>query len=505
MNCGVQTLRELLYLSKGIIIQPRGDISSFKDLIDEAKLYITLIPQKTSNLAKITPCIVKFGREHYILVTKVYKGIVYYSDNGLPCQLPLDDFTSWWKGEALSEFEDLEGHILTEEECLKIIGFKKGKDILATALPIIAGFALGPLGPIVAGLGSAATSALTQKYMSSSGTINPLQVGLSGLTGGFTAGGMAKGATAAKAGTAGTTAGYGGQLWAGGRTLLGMTPTSAATAGTVGGTWPTNLYSTAGDIAPGASTTSALKAGSIMQYAPQTGWSAVNTANQLNAVGAGAKSPTSGAAEKGVFGALTANPSQTAMSLLSSGISSGMSLPAYSPDTSYLRAASEKILGGSPLSGLATERAMQIMSGQPLTAEDEKAITDIYNQREEDSLNQVDKTYQQYGRLGSEEHKSERQKVKDYWNTQRAYGLQTARKDAQAMQNNMIQAAWGYDQNQVTQLLALAEQTGDIDQINWAIKAGDTMGVKSIFDKLAQLAWPQQNQGISLNLLGKTA
>ena len=509
-NCGAISLKEYIYHYKGMIVNPRPDISTFQDIIDEAKLHCTFIPQKTLNLAKVFPCIVKFNENHFVLVHGVNNGEVYYSDNGLACRLSLDDFYYHFKGFVLSEKEDCSGQILKEEDCVKIHGEKKGKDIFAQIIPMVVGALAAPLTggmsiPMamgVSGLAAAGSSALTQKFMSSQKSINPLTTALAGLGGAATGLGMAPGVAAAKTGAAGTTAGFGGKLWAGGRTLLGMAPASAAATaagswGSVAGTAP---YLASKPLSFTGAVGNTLQGSSMGNLVYQTGKGWVQSGTPA-ATTTGTAAPAAG----GVLGALTSKPGQTAMSLLSSGLSSGVKMPEFNPDTTYLREASQKVLGGSPLSNLATERAMQVLSGQPLTSEDEQAILNIYNQREEDSINQVDKTYQQYGRLGSEEHKSERQKVKDYWNTQRAYGLQTARTDAQQMQNNLIQGSWGYNTTQVNELLSLAEQQGQIEDIKYAIKAGDTNGIKQIFDKLAQILWPSGNAGnTALNLLGAT-
>jgi len=495
-NCGSLALREYFYLYKGKLVQVRGDLFTFQDIINEAKVFFTFIPQKNLNLTDLCPCIVKFKEDHFVLVNSICNGEVYYVDNGLSCRIPLDDFYYNFKGYILSEKEDVSSQILKEEECLKIIGHKKGKDIFANIIPGIVGLVAGPFGPIIAGLAAAGSSALTQKFMSSSKTINPLTTVLSSLGAGIGAKAMAPGVTAAK--EAGQ--GYMGQLWSGGRTLLGMQPSSASSAAslpsyaTTAAASPYGIYGNPSNIAG---------------YNPTLAESMASGGNLIYQTGKGwVKSPTetSTATQSGggVLGSasniLSSKPGQIGMSLLSSGISSGVKLPEY--DDSYLREISQRISGGSPLSNLATQRATEIISGQPLTKEDEQAILDIYNQREQESLVQTDKTYQQYGRLGSEEHKAARQKVVDYWNTQRAHGLRSARKDAQAMQNQILTSAWNYDQNQINELLTVAEQTGDINDIKWAIRAGDTAGVKSIFDKLAQLLWPSGSSNITSNLLG---
>jgi len=98
------------------------------------------------------------------------------------------------------------------------IRYKKGRDIASNVLPIAASMLLGPMGPVIAGLGAAATSYGSQKYISSSHEVNPWKVGLSGL-GGYGAGsGMAPGVAGASA----NGAGYFGQVGAGLKGALGM-------------------------------------------------------------------------------------------------------------------------------------------------------------------------------------------------------------------------------------------------------------------------------------------
>ncbi len=161
LSCGAYALKDYFYYYRQKVFTPRKDINSFQQIIDEAKFWITFIPQKTSSLTEVTPCITKFGDNHFVLVTSVTRGLVYYIDNGLPRQLPLDDFNSYYKGFVLSEKEDVSAVILTENDCLKIVGYKKGTDILKIAAPIAIGLLTGGSGFALAPwFGSTATGAL---------------------------------------------------------------------------------------------------------------------------------------------------------------------------------------------------------------------------------------------------------------------------------------------------------------------------------------------------------
>ena len=109
------------------------------------------------------------------------------------------------------------------------IRYKKGRDIISNVLPIAAAFIPG-VGPLLSAGLAAGTSALSQKYIGSSGEINPWKVGLSGLGGYMGAGAAAPGQAAAKAGGAG----FWGQAGAGLKSALLGAPTAAG--GTAAGT-----------------------------------------------------------------------------------------------------------------------------------------------------------------------------------------------------------------------------------------------------------------------------
>ena len=497
LSCGAQTLKDYLFFHKNKGIIPRGNISNFQEMIDEAKFYCTLFPQKTLNLARVSPCIVKFGVDHFVLVNGVSQGIVYYLDNGIPLQLPLDDFTLWWKGLVLSETIDDSAQILKEEECLKISGHKKFfKQILAPLLPM-ATMLIPGIGPMVSAALSAGISAGTQAL--TTGRVNPLQVGLSAVGGGLGKAAMAPGISAAK----GVGGGWGSQVWQGGRTLLGMQPSigAATTSPLIGmpaasgmGLAPSAQATFTGLGTAGASIAdinTALMSGKGITYVAGQGWkapvpttSAAGYTTAAPAATAGAGSITQQLLGKGIQSYLP--------SLLAGGVSAGMTLPELPDLEANYREVSQRVLGGSPLSNLATNRAMAIMQGEPLTTEDEQAILNIFKDREEESIEQINKQYQTVGRLGSEEHQEQVRKGREYWNTQKAYGLYAARKDAQAYQNQILMGAWQYDQNQITQLIELASKTGDIEALRWSVRVGDTEGVKDTLDKLALLLWPQQ-------------
>ena len=78
----------------------------------------------------------------------------------------------WDEETILHEAEELLAKHSSHED-FNNIRWKKGKDIFAQIIPIVASVLAGPLGPIAAGLIGAGTSALTQKTMSSAGEIKP--------------------------------------------------------------------------------------------------------------------------------------------------------------------------------------------------------------------------------------------------------------------------------------------------------------------------------------------
>lgn len=148
----------------------------------------------------------------------------------------------WDEATILHEAEELLAKH-SEHEDENNIRWKKGKDIFSKIIPMVVGGIVTALtgggtapllGPLMAslagGAASAGTSAITQKNMGSAGTINPLEVGLSGLGSALSGGGLISGVNASKAAGGGLL----GQTLSGMQGAVGITPGAASKAATGG-------------------------------------------------------------------------------------------------------------------------------------------------------------------------------------------------------------------------------------------------------------------------------
>jgi len=488
------------------------NVESFEEIIEEAKQFdVELCPQQTNKLPKVAPCIAKVGKDHFILIIRVESGLVIYTDNGITISTPVDDFLPLFSGYVLSE--RVVGKLLSRKKCKEIIGHKKGKDILKGLAPILAGVLAGPLGPIASAAASGLTKGATQGFKGKFAKDY-----LPTMAGSYFGGkAMSPGVNAAK----GAGGNYGSQLWQGGRTLLGMQP-SMTQGGLPGSGSIPSMGANAGGVTGAAGTTP----GSKMYYAPGTGWSSTTAADQGVTTGYGllgrktlgdmspfqpnaTNASGEGIASKGMdmFGGANKNLGSKVLGggsgtggtnlsqlALGTGLLGASTMPKMPEAPEYPSEIggmnlSERVMGGSALGQLGTKRAMEIMQGDPMTEEDESAIIGQFERRQADAMSSLDEQYNSIGRLNSGEHLEAKQKMNDEWENQKAILLYQARKDYQTMQNNVMQASWGYDLQQMSQIMDYADRVGRKQEIDYMIKAGDAMGLKNLLGQLAGLAF----------------
>ena len=498
-TCGTVALLNYIRFTKQRPCSINKSLLNFRHIAEEALLNaVLLVPQRTFELVKVTPCIVKSGEDHFILVTNVWNGYVYYLDRGFAKVLPLDDLP--FKGEVLSE--RMYGELIPELECENIVGHKKGKDIFAKyIIPTVVGFATGGLGfgPMWAGAASAASRVGTSYGMQKRAptALDVLGAGLSGFGAGkFGAGFRAPGVTASTA-VGGTSTLVKPTLWqrvvGGGRGLIGSTTpiraggVEARTGGAMMQPWGRGAT---GKVTPGVLVGPGFKNVSSPIYIPAAVGGNWQTSSLEGAKGTKAAATTTlGQVGKKIGTNLGMDLAKKA--LLGGGlqgVGASIEFP-EPPNMPYEKQISERIFGGSPLSQLSEQRAMEIMQGDPLTSKDRETIKGIFAERKADSISQVKKRFQQIGRADSGEARAELAKTERYWDDKTAQSILAMERDAMQMQSNMVQASFGYSQDQVRTMLDFARETGDIEEVKYLIRVQDTMGLRNMFDKLAQLVY----------------
>ncbi len=457
-------------------------------------------------------------------------------------------YSEWDEATIIHEAEELLAKHSEHE--IDGIRWKKGKEIFASIIPVVASLIAGPLGPVVAGLVGAGTSALTQKTMTDEGKIGILPTVLSGVGGALGAGAMAPGVAASKA----AGGGYLGQVLSGAQQAitgtsgalksLQATPILGQTMGTIGNV---PVSGTLGGIS------AALPA-------------SMGTPTGIGTLGASALPSLLGGISQVTTPAISTTPAITP-STFGIGTTAGQVAPAITPTTTAPIAAAPKtlieqakglvnvpnILGaGSLLASMApktpefqmpsqfTELQNKLMAGEALSPLGQQAQMELGNilkatptelmptandayyeaalRRTRESYaeagRQLDAAYNVAGVYGSGEHLAQKAKLQEELaRTESALYAETEQRRFELATNakyQAIQQALGVDQAVMQDLLGLTglstqtaaamynAQAADVEEIR---KALGTLGSELLIR--GTTGQMKSGSGITINLGGK--
>jgi len=500
-TCGVVALNEYCFLYKQRPLRAyRDKANTFQDLIEIAESNgILFIPQKTFNLWFTAPCIAKYGENHFILIHKIDKGEVFYSDYGIPCAKPLDDFLRDFKGEVLSEEKAPDSKVLSLQECVAIKGeFKFFKDFLSKVLPFTAAFIPG-IGPMASAILSAAMYMGTETALGR----KPSPLAALAYATGSGLGSMRYGPAFESARAAGATVPQ--AVWQGTKAMLGLPTTRTFTPSSVGGV--DYIYQGGQQVALGPrGTTGYLPSGAEVTAGTQlptftpTGTTGLGLGEAISMAPGGISWGTSPATTILSTGTQPVTQTGTKGEILQTLggklLTAGMGeifAPKMPPIPEYpiekARQYVQRTMGESPLYRLGREKLAELMSGKPLTDEEIAIITAPLDRKLQEEIARIKNKYQLKHRLGSGEMEKEIAELERDYATNKALVVKAAMDDAKRLQASLLQTALGYDVDQIVNMMRLADRMGRGPELDYILRYGDIRGIQDLFSELASMLY----------------